>query len=261
MKDQKGARFDLSGVQVSFNQTAALSSVDLTIAQGDSVAFVGASGAGKTTLLRLLNASVRPSSGQVLVNGQDPFSLSFRELRELRRQIGFVHQQYNLLPNLRVAQNVLFGRLGDWSFPKSIKEFLFPSKSNLEEVYELLNRVGISEKLFERTDTLSGGQQQRVAIARALFQNPRVLVADEPVSSVDPARARDTIGLLRELAMSQNLTLCVSLHNFDLACEFFPRLVGLHKGKVLFDSSPADVSPNEREELYRIRQAEMLDHD
>lgn len=260
MTDRRNAQFELRDVDVSFADTAALAGVSLVIEPGELVAFVGASGAGKTTLLRLLNASVEPDGGAVAIEGRNPFEASFAELRRLRRRIGYIHQQLHLIPNLRVIHNVLFGRLGEWSLSRSLREFLFPSQAAVEEAYALLQRVGIGEKLYERTDRLSGGQQQRVAIARALFQKPRALIADEPVSSVDPARARDTISLLSDLARQNETTLCVSLHNFELACEFFPRLIGLHHGSVVFDCPPDEVSPAQRQALYRIETEEMLAH-
>jgi phosphonate transport system ATP-binding protein len=129
-----------------------------------------------------------------------------------------------------VLQNVIAGRLGRRGSLGALRDLLRPSRSDTREIHRILERVGIGERLYERTDRLSGGEQQRVAIARALFQQPAALLADEPVSSVDPARARDTVSLLAELSAERDLTLCMSLHNLDLAREFFPRLVGLRRG-------------------------------
>ena len=157
------------------------------------------------------------------------------DLRSLRARVGFIHQELNLISNLNVLQNVLLGGLGQISTARALLLLGFPSKSILTEVHELLERVGIGEKLYERVDRLSGGQRQRVAIARALFQKPEILLADEPVSSVDPARARSVLELLTELASERRLTLCVSLHNLELAREFFPRLVGMREGRITFD--------------------------
>ena len=173
-----------------FASGCALSGVDLEIAPGEAVALVGPSGAGKTSLLRLLNGIHRPSSGRVLVDGRDLATLGRADLRAVRRELGFVHQDLALIPNLRVVHNVLFGRLGRDRLLASLARALFPRMRDVRRIHELLDRVGIEDKLYERTDRLSGGQQQRVAIARALFQEPRALVADEPVSSVDPVRAR-----------------------------------------------------------------------
>ena len=213
---------------------------------------MGPSGSGKTTLLRLLNGTIQASEGEVLALGHPLRGLRRRQVRELRSQIGFVHQDHSLVPNVRASVNVLAGRLGQRSLWQGLRMMLWPSRSDLERVHELLERVGIEDKLFERTDTLSGGQQQRVAIARALFQEPRALLADEPVASVDPARAQDLIQLLVDLAEERGLSLVVSLHDLDLARTFFPRTVGLRGGRVQFDAPTDSLEEASFRELYRL---------
>lgn len=249
--------FELEAVSVSYGTRAVLGAVDLVVAPGELVALVGPSGAGKTTLLRLLNATVRPTAGRVRAGERDLAELAPGELRELRSRIGFVHQDHALVPNLRVSQNVVSGRIGRMGFFESVRAVVAPRRADLERAAEILERVGIGEKLFQRTDTLSGGQRQRVAIARALFQDPAALVCDEPVSSVDLARARDTVELLTSLARERGLTLVVSLHDVELAREFFPRLVALRAGCVRFDRRARDVSSNELAELYQLERAEL----
>ena len=244
--------FHLTGASVTYGSTVALDSIDLRIQVGEAVGFVGLSGAGKTTLFRLLNGMVRPTKGTVHVNGSSLAKLPLEELRQVRAQIGFVHQDLSLIPNLRVIHNVLAGRLGQLSLFQGVRTLLFPSRSYVHEIYGILQRVGIPEKLYERTDRLSGGQRQRVAIARALFQQPRSLLADEPVSSVDPARARSAVSLLTEISREKGLTLCVSLHNPHLAQEFFPRLVGLRKGRIIFDRATEEVEEDDFEALYDL---------
>ena len=244
--------FHLSGASVTYGSTVALDSIDLQIRQGEAVGFVGLSGAGKTTLFRLLNGMVRPTEGTVQVNGGNLAALSLEELRQVRAQIGFVHQDLSLIPNLRVLHNVLAGRLGRLSLLQGIRTLLFPPRSDVHEIYDILERVGIPEKLYERTDRLSGGQRQRVAIARALFQQPKGLLADEPVSSVDPARARSAVSLLTDISREEGLTLCVSLHNLQLAREFFPRLVGLRQGRIVFDRATEEVEEEEFQALYDL---------
>jgi len=160
------------------------------------------------------------------------------------------------VPNLRVLQNVLAGRLGRISFLQSLRNAISPPRQYVADVYAILDRVGIPEKLYEPVHRLSGGQRQRVAIARALYQRPRALLADEPVSSVDPARARDSIALLTEISRERNLTLCMSLHNVELAREFFPRLVGLRGAHVVFDRS-SGVADREFSALYELRAEEQ----
>jgi phosphonate transport system ATP-binding protein len=255
------AAFALRSVSVTYRQLPAIDDVSLEISPGEAVAFVGPSGAGKTSLLRLLNGSVRPSSGAVFAGGRALSEMTATELRRTRASIGFVHQDLRLVPNVRVMRNVLAGRLGRWSLAASLRAMLMPPGSLVHEVHEILDRVGIADKLYERTDTLSGGQRQRVAIARALFQNPIALLADEPVSSVDPARARDAVQLLSGICRDSGLTLCVSLHDLNLAREFFPRLVGLRRGRVAFDS-PTHLLRNEQfEALYDLDPAELLEDD
>ena len=250
--------FELEGAAVSFGDVPALRDVTLRIDEGEAVGFVGPSGSGKTTLLRLLNGTVRPTGGWVRVDGRKLIERSPREMKRLRSRIGFVHQDLGLVPNVRVAQNVLAGRLGHWGFLRSLRRMLIPSRTDLATVHALLERVGIPDKLFARTDTLSGGQRQRVAIARALFQEPEALLADEPVSSVDPARARDTVALLTSISAEQSLTLCMSLHNLELAREFFPRLVGLRAGRVIFDRPSAEIGDAEFHALYDLGDDELL---
>lgn len=248
----QGARFELDAVSVRFGDTFALDGVSLEIRPGEPVALVGPSGSGKTTLLRLLNGSLRPTAGRVSIDSRPIADQSPRELAAVQSRIGFVYQDLRLVPNLRVAQNVVAGRVGQQSLLQSLRSFLAPSKSTLERVFAILERVGIAEKIFERTDRLSGGQQQRVAVARALFQDPRALLADEPVSSVDPARAESTMELLTSVSRELGLTLVVSLHQLSLAQRYFPRLIGLRHGRVLFDRAPDRVAVSDLSALYEL---------
>ena len=254
----QSASFRLRQACVEYGDHAALRDVTLDIAPGEAIALVGPSGAGKTTLLRLLNGTLRPTRGSVLLNDEPLGALTNGALRRVRSRIGFVHQDLSLVPNLRVSQNVLAGRLGRMSLLASARLMIRPAKRDLVRAHEILERVGIPEKLFERTDRLSGGQQQRVAIARALFQNPVALLADEPVSSVDPARARDTVELLTRISREEDLTLCMSIHNLELARSSFGRLVGLRAGRVVFDRATADVDEAEFDRLYELAADEML---
>ncbi|MDA1260176.1 MAG: phosphonate ABC transporter ATP-binding protein [Planctomycetota bacterium] len=246
------ASFMLRGVEVRFGGTQVLREVDLDVVAGERIALVGPSGAGKTTLLRVLNGVVQPTAGHGLMDGTDLSSLRPGELRAWRARVGFVPQDHALVPNLRVVQNVVSGRLGRRGFWSAARSLAFPTRSDLEAAHALLERVGIEEKLYARTDTLSGGQQQRVAIARALFQEPDALLADEPVASVDPARARDLIRLLTELAEERGLTLIASLHDLALAREFFPRVIGLRAGRKVVDGRPASLNEEDVRALYRL---------
>lgn len=244
--------FEIRGASVLYAGSAALADADIAFARGEAVCLVGPSGAGKTTLLRLLCGAVRPTRGEIRVEGRSLDGLAPAELRRVRSRIGFVHQDLALVPNLRVSQNVLSGGLGALGFLPSLRTMLLPATRDLERAAGILERVGIGPKLFQRTDSLSGGERQRVAIARALYQDPLAILADEPVSSVDPARARDTVALLVEVAAERGLTLLVSLHDLDLAREFFPRLVGLRGGRIAFDLPTREIDERRYENLYRL---------
>jgi phosphonate transport system ATP-binding protein len=254
------AGFRLSGVTAAYNgYGVALSGVDLEIAPGEAVGVVGPSGSGKTTLLRLLGAVLDPVAGSVLIGDADPGTLTSAERRALRAHIGTIHQDPSLVPSLRVARNVLAGRLGSWSLLSSLRHMAWPSRVELSEVHARLERGGSAEKLVEGADRLSGGQRQRVAIARALFQEPSALLADEPVASVDPARARDLLALLLKLSHDAGITLCVSLHHLALAREFLPRLVGLRHGRVVFDRPTDELHDADFEALYDLTPEELVE--
>jgi phosphonate transport system ATP-binding protein len=229
----------------------ALGGIDLAVKRGEKVALIGPSGAGKTTLFRLLNLTVRPSSGRLWIAGDEFINLHGKKLREARRRIGTVYQQHNLVPRLKVIHNVLCGRLGHWSTARSLLSLVRPA--DIEAAYQALQQVGIEEKIFSRTDELSGGQQQRVAIARVFLQNPEVILADEPVSSVDPSLATSIVKLLVEISQSMGKTLLVNLHSVELALEFFPRVIGMTHGKMLFDLSREKVTDDLLEDLYSGR--------
>lgn len=250
--DNPGASFGLAEMSVVYAGTTALEVAHLAIASGEALAVVGPSGAGKTTLLRTLGAGLRPSGGRVEIDGKAVHRLSPSKLRRCRARLGFIHQDLALMPNLRVVQNVILGSCGSRSFAATARSMLYPARADLRRAHEILERVGIGEKLYQRCDRLSGGQQQRVAVARALFQQPRALLADEPVASVDPARARDMVALLRGISSEQGLTLCVSIHNLELAREFFPRIIGLRGGRIVFDRATKDISNEQFDSLYAL---------
>jgi phosphonate transport system ATP-binding protein len=226
----------------------ALEGIDLGIQKAERVALIGPSGAGKTTLFRLLNCTLRPTSGKLWINGEDVETLHGKRLRRTRRLIGTVYQQHNLVPRLRVIHNVLAGQLGRWSTLRSLSSLATPGDVELAD--KALRQVGIPEKLFERTDELSGGQQQRVAIARVLVQDPEVILADEPVSSVDPTLASAIVRLLIDISETTRKTLVVSLHSVDLALAYFPRIIGIKNGTTVFDLSTDTITDEMLDELY-----------
>ncbi|OGT85634.1 MAG: hypothetical protein A3G96_06120 [Gammaproteobacteria bacterium RIFCSPLOWO2_12_FULL_52_10] len=255
-----GARLLLRNVTVQYGTLTALDSVSMEVQAGEAVALVGPSGAGKTTLLKLFNGAVRPGAGEVCVDDRVLASLSPAELQRVRADTGFIYQDLNLIPNLRVIQNIVTGRFGRRSLFGSVVDVLFPASATTRNIYEVLVQVGIAEKLYQRTDSLSGGEQQRVAIARALYQQPRVLLCDEPVASVDPSRARAVLELLKKLSEENGLTLCVSLHNLELARELFPRLVAVREGRIMLDNRTDEITANEFTEIYRLTHASNDNH-
>ena len=249
--------FQLIDITKSFGATVALNNISLEIKQGEHVALIGPSGSGKTTLLKLLNGQVMQNSGSYTVTGSHLNSLSNKDLRRLRSEIAYIPQDLGLIPQLKVFQNILLGRVGKHSALGMLSKFLIPPHENLQHIFSLLERVGIPEKMYHHTATLSGGQQQRVAVARALFQQAHSLLADEPISAVDPARARSLITLLTEIATENQLTLVMSIHNVELAREFFPRIIGLKNGHVVFDSP--QVSKEQLEELYHLSESQLVE--
>jgi phosphonate transport system ATP-binding protein len=241
--------YALAGVGKTFDgRDVALTDVSLTIPRGERIAFIGPSGAGKTTLFRVLNLTLRPTTGVLGVDGRDVVGLDGAGLRALRRRVGTVYQQHNLIGRLRVVHNVLAGHLGRWSTAKALLSLALPQ--DVKSAEEALRRVGIPEKLYARTDTLSGGQQQRVAIARVLVQDPDVILGDEPVSSVDPSLATALVELLVDLSAANRKTLLMNLHSVDLALRYFPRVLGVQQGRIAFDLPPDRVTPDLLETLY-----------
>ncbi|NJL41838.1 MAG: phosphonate ABC transporter ATP-binding protein [Leptolyngbyaceae cyanobacterium SM1_4_3] len=243
--------FDLRQVSQQFGRFLALDDINLKIYPGERVALVGSSGAGKSTLLRLLNGTLLPSQGEVWVLGQNLSRLSSRKLRDVQRQIGTIYQQFHLVDSLRVIHNVNAGQLGRWSFWRAALSLVYPLE--VKTAAAALRRVGIPEKLYARTDQLSGGQQQRVAIARVLVQDPLAILADEPVSSLDPTLSREVMDLLRILVQESGKTLVTSLHSVELAQNYCDRIIGLRDGKILFDSPPASVSAEMIDALYHLK--------
>ena len=231
----------VNDVTHQFGATRALSRGAVEIAPRVQVALIGASGSGKTTLLRLLGLQEKPTSGNISVLGCELNSAKSEELRTTRTRVGMLPQDLGLVPNLRVIQNVVLGRSGRRNLITTVRDLLWPRKADREEIFEILKRMGVVAKMYDRTDSLSGGQQQRVALSRTLYQGAEILLADEPLSAVDPARARDVLELLTGLSNEQGSTLVVSLHQVALAREFFPRVIGLKGGEVVFDGQPDDA--------------------
>lgn len=239
----------LKNVTKRFSETVlGLDDVSVDVAPGSRVVLLGKSGSGKSTLLRHVNKLHTPTSGSVQVHGTDLGALRGRRLREARRGIGMVFQNFHLVGNMSALENVCSGmlgalrgpRVGLWSYPQTVRR----------KALELLDRVGLADRAFQRADTLSGGQQQRVAIARALMQQPSVLLADEPVASLDPESSADVLAILTRISTEDRLTVLMSLHQIEYALGFADRIVGLREGKVVLDESAVNLDAARAMQIY-----------
>jgi len=223
----------------------ALSDVSISVPAGQFLVILGPSGAGKSTLMRCINRLVEPGSGEIVF---EKTPITRADLRSVRRQFGMVFQQFNLVKRLSVLTNVLTGRLGYRSVARSLF-YSFP-ESDKRIAIECLARVNMDHKAFQRADTLSGGEQQRVAIARALAQQPKVILADEPVASLDPKIARQVLGYLQQVARELGITVLCNLHQVDYAREFAERIVGMSRGSVVFDGPVAGLTDQIIRKIY-----------
>ncbi len=226
----------------------ALTDVSFDVTKGQFLAVTGLSGSGKSTLLRCINRLIEPTSGQVLWNGMDVTAASPEELRRIRRKIGMVFQNFNLVHRSKVVTNVLAGRLGynspAWSL---INRF---SREDKEKAQKQLARVGIEDKGGYRADELSGGQQQRVGIARAMMQDPDMILADEPVASLDPVLAHSIMRYLEQINKEDGVTVLCSLHFLDLVHKYADRVVALNEGRLVFEGLPGEIDDKKFKEIY-----------
>ena len=249
----------LTGVSKRFpNGTLALDNVSLEVPKGQLLSLIGLSGSGKSTLMRHLNGLHKPTSGSVKVLGTEVSSASNRDLRAVRRNVGFVFQQFGLVGRATCLENVLSGALGRlggprygvWSYPKQLRR----------EAFDHLDRVGLAPQAYQRADTLSGGQMQRVAIARTIMQQPEILLADEPVASLDPESSAQVLELMLQVATEEKMTIIVTLHQVELAMGWAHRIVGLRDGRVVLDRDATGLSQADVMDVYRRvdRESELL---
>ena len=225
-----------------------LRDVSLTVADTSITAVIGPSGTGKSTLIRCINRLVEPTSGEILFRGVDVTRLGRRELRETRRRIGRVFQEYNLVERLSVMENVLSGRLG---YVAAFRAWLrrYP-KSDVDTAFELLETVGLAQYANTRADALSGGQRQRVGIARAVMQQPQLMLADEPTSSLDPKTSVEIMELLVSVARTRHIPVVVNIHNVPLARRFATHIVGMTGGRIVYDGAPGDLTEAHLQHIY-----------
>lgn len=216
-----------------------LKGINLTINQGEFVVIIGSSGSGKTTLIRCINRLITATEGEIFFQGQQINNLSGSKLRRFRTQIGMIFQDYNLIGRSNVMQNVLHGRLGQMNIIKSALGLY--SKDDLQEAYKLLVAVGLEEFMHKKASTLSGGQMQRVGICRAMMQKPKLLLADEPISSLDPTSASIVLDQISALTKARGLTSIINLHQVDFAQKYASRIIGLKAGEIVYDGTPSNL--------------------
>ncbi len=230
------------------NGYKALNDVSLEIEQGEFVAIIGLSGAGKSTLLRTINKMHDFTDGTLEVNGQSVKDLKGKELRHFRRKIGMVFQSFNLITRTSVIKNVLTSRVPDLSPIKSLLGLY--SKEDKIAALEALDKVGILDKAYFRTDKLSGGQQQRVALARTLAQKPEIILADEPVAALDPVTAKEVMNDFKRINKEMNISVLINIHHVDLALEYADRVIGIKAGKIIYDGPSDQVDDAVLEKIY-----------
>lgn len=231
------------------NGVIGLDNINLEIKQGEFVSIVGLSGAGKSTLMRTINRMHDITSGDILIDGQSIVNLKHAELRHLRRKIGMIFQNFNLVKRSSVQKNVLCGRVGYYPTWKSTLGLF--SKADKLKAIEALKRVNMAEKIYTRVDQLSGGQQQRVAIARTFMQDPQIILADEPIASLDPVTTKEVMDDLKKLNRDFGITVIANLHSVPLALEYSDRIVGLRTGKLVYDQPISAVSEADFEQIYK----------
>ncbi|MDY6305061.1 MAG: phosphonate ABC transporter ATP-binding protein [Oribacterium sp.] len=233
-----------------------LKNVNLKIDQGEFVAIIGLSGAGKSTLLRTINRMHDITEGKLTVDDVDVMTLSGKSLRSFRRKIGMIFQSFNLITRTTVINNVLTAFVPDMSWFRST--FSLYTKEQKLKALECLDKVGILDKAFVRADQLSGGQQQRVALARTLAQNPQIILADEPVASLDPITAKSVMDDFKRINETMNITILINIHHVDLALQYCTRVIGIRAGEIVYDGPAKDVNDQVLQEIYQGAKEEAV---
>ena len=242
--------------KVYSNGVHALKNVSFEIKEGEFVSIIGPSGSGKSTLLRAVNQLITISEGKIILDDEEISKQKGRDLRNQRRKVGMIFQNYNLVYSLSVLQNVLHGRLG---YMSGINGILGRYKEEDKiEALNLLNELGLKDFAYNRAADLSGGQKQRVGIARAIMQNPKILLCDEPIASLDPSSAKTIMDLLKSMTAKRNIACLVNLHQLDVAVNYSTRIIGLAKGEVMFNDSPENLNASMIEKIYGTSRENLM---
>ena len=238
------------------NSTKALDDVSFSVEKGEFVSIIGPSGAGKSTILRCINRLIDATDGNIIYDGDDILSLGKRDLRRVRTKTGMIFQHYNLVDRLSVIENVLHGRLGQKS---AISGMLGSySETEKEKAFSILNELGLAEQAYKRCDALSGGQKQRVGIARAIMQEPKLILCDEPIASLDPKASKTIMDHLSQINQKQKITCIVNLHQVEVAMKYSQRILGVSSGKIVFDGTPDELTKKKIHEIYQSSDSDLI---
>jgi phosphonate transport system ATP-binding protein len=238
------------------NVTTALQDVTLSIEEGEFVSVIGPSGAGKSTLLRCINRLVDATRGEIIFDGQDITHVTGRELRGVRTRTGMIFQHYNLVNRLSVVENVLHGRLGHKSTLSGVVGHY--TEKEKQQAFVILDKLGLTEQAYKRCDELSGGQKQRVGIARALMQEPRLILCDEPIASLDPNSSKIIMDYLKDINRTMNITCIVNLHQVEVAMKYSKRIIGITAGRVVYDGPTDKLDKKKVHEIYQSDEGELI---
>jgi phosphonate transport system ATP-binding protein len=241
---------EANNITKHFERKIAISSLSFTIKKGEMVALIGPSGAGKTTLLNSIAGLVSLNNGDLKIDGKT--HSQFKNGKRFAKKVGVIRQQFDLIGQLAVIHNVLAGKFSEWGFCKSLLSLLIPQEK--QSALKALDRVGLADKIYELTSNLSGGEQQRVALARLIVQKPEIILADEPVASLGPARAEDVLTMLTNLIAAENQTLITSIHSVEYARKYFSRIIALKDGELFFDLPTEKVTDDLLSELYQLKE-------
>lgn len=248
---------EFSQVSKTYNNTTkALKDVNFTINEGEFVSIIGPSGSGKSTILRCVNRLVKATEGSIAFDGHDISNAGKKEIRDTRKKIGMIFQHYNLVYRLSVIENVLHGRLGHKSpIAGALGRY---SEEEKQQAFEILEKLGLKKQAYKRCDELSGGQKQRTGIARALMQEPRLILCDEPISSLDPAAAKTIMDHLTNINKTMNITCICNLHQVDVAMAYSQRIIGITSGRIVFDGPPEELTKEIIHEIYQSEEGDLM---